>query len=77
LPQKVTKGAKMKTQKEIFQLCDQVRETAFTLHCYLKHGHLEKVYENGLANRLRKLGVRVDFGSGKLEVRKFVLSDAV
>ena len=44
----------MKTQKEIFQLCDQIRETAFALHCYLQHGHLEKVYENGLANRLRK-----------------------
>lgn len=50
----------MKTQKEIFQLCDQVRETAFALHCYLKHGHLEKVYENGLAHRLRKLGIKVE-----------------
>ena len=49
----------MKTQKEIFQLCDQVRETAFALHRYLRHGHLEKVYENGLANRLRKAGVQV------------------
>ena len=129
----------MKSQKEIFQLCDQVRETAFALHSYLKHGHLEKVYENGLANRLRKRGVRVEqqhalqvldedgtvlgdyfadlfisgelivelkackaltdehvaqllgylrgsriehgllinFGSGKLEIRKYILSDAV
>jgi len=50
----------MKTQKEIFQLCDLVRETAFALHCYLKHGHQEKVYENGLANRLRKAGLRVE-----------------
>ena len=50
----------MKTQKEIFQLCDQVREIAFALHCYLKHGHLEKVYENGLANRLRKAGIQVE-----------------
>ena len=49
----------MKTQKEIFQLCDQIRETAFALHCYLRHGHLEKVYENGLAHRLRKTGVQV------------------
>jgi len=49
----------MKTQKEIFQLCDQIRETAFALHCYLRHGHLEKVYENGLAHRLRKAGVQV------------------
>ena len=49
----------MKTQKEIFQLCDQIRETAFALHRYLRHGHLEKVYENGLANRLRKAGIQV------------------
>jgi GxxExxY protein len=49
----------MKTQAEIFQLCDQVRETAFALHRYLRHGHLEKVYENGLAHRLRKVGVEV------------------
>ena len=129
----------MKTTKEIFQLCDQIRETSFALHRYLRHGHLEKVYENGLANRLRKAGVQVkqqhplqvldedgtvlgdyfadlfvdgelivelkackaltdehvaqllgylrgsriehglliNFGSGKLEVRKYILSDAV
>jgi GxxExxY protein len=58
---KGTKGAKetMKTEKEIFRLCDQIRETAFALHRHLRHGHLEKVYENGLAHRLRKDGVRV------------------
>jgi len=50
----------MKTNTEIFQLCDQVRETAFALHCYLRHGHLEKVYENGLASRLRKAGIPVE-----------------
>lgn len=50
----------MKAQNKIFRLCDQVRETAFALHCYLKHGHLEKVYENGLGNRLRKAGVQVE-----------------
>jgi GxxExxY protein len=50
----------MKTQKEIFQLCDQIREIAFVLHRYLRHGHLEKVYENGLANRLRKTGIQVE-----------------
>jgi GxxExxY protein len=49
----------MKTQKGIFQLCDQIRETAYALHHYLRHGHLEKVYENGLANRPRKAGVQV------------------
>lgn len=50
----------MRTEKEIFQLCDQIREAAFALHCYLKHGHLEKVYENGLAHRLRKAGLKVE-----------------
>ncbi|HLX95304.1 MAG TPA: GxxExxY protein [Verrucomicrobiae bacterium] len=50
----------MKTKDDIFKLCDQVRETAFTLQRYLRHGHLEKVYENGLAHRLQKAGVRVE-----------------
>jgi GxxExxY protein len=43
----------------IFKLCDQIRETAFSLHKYLRHGHLEKVFENGLAHRLRKQGLDV------------------
>ncbi len=43
----------------IFQLCDVVRQTSFDLQRHLRHGHVEKVYENGLANRLRKLGLRV------------------
>ena len=45
----------MKTQDDIFALCDQIRETSFSLHRYLRHGHLEKVYENGLAHQ-RDLG---------------------
>lgn len=44
----------------VFELCDVVRETAFDLHRYLRHGHLEKVYENGLAHRLRKRSVVVE-----------------
>ncbi len=46
----------MKTIKE---LCDVVRETAYAIHVYHGHGHLEKVYENTLAHRLRKLGIDV------------------
>jgi GxxExxY protein len=42
---------------DIFALCDRVRGTSFGLHRYLRHGHLEKVYENGLAGRLRKSGL--------------------
>ena len=38
-------------------LCDTVRETAFALHKFLRHGHLEKVYESGLLHRLRKKGL--------------------
>ena len=47
-------------QKDIFALCDQIRETSFALHRYLRHGHLEKVYENGLAHRQRKKGISVE-----------------
>lgn len=45
--------------KNIMELCDVVRETAFAIHCYHKNGHLEKVYENALAHRLRKCGLDV------------------
>jgi GxxExxY protein len=44
----------------IFEICDLVRETAFDVHKYFGHGHLEKVYENALANRLSKKGLRVE-----------------
>ncbi len=30
------------------------------MHCFLRHGHLEKVYENALASRLRKMGLGVE-----------------
>jgi GxxExxY protein len=39
-------------------LCDVVRETSFAIHCYHRCGHLEKVYENALAHRLRKQGLK-------------------
>ena len=44
---------------EINQLCDTVRETSFAMHRYFRSGHLEKVYENRLTNRLRKQGITV------------------
>ena len=31
---------------EIKDLCDRVRETAYAIHIYHGHGHLEKIYEN-------------------------------
>src|SRR5262245_60382289 len=42
--------------RDIMQLSDTVRQTSYDIHVYHGHGHLEKVYENALANRLRKLG---------------------
>ena len=45
--------------KSINELCDLVRETSYAIHVYHGHGHLEKVYENSLAHRLRKLGLEV------------------
>lgn len=50
----------MKQWNTINELCDLVREASYSLHCFLKNGHLEKVYENGLAHRLRKLGLAVE-----------------
>ncbi len=44
----------------IKELCDLVRETAYSIHVYHGHGHLEKVYENALAHRLRKAGLKVE-----------------
>ena len=43
--------------KDMKTFCDQVRQTAYDIHVY--HGHLEKVYENALAHRLRKAGLDV------------------
>jgi GxxExxY protein len=45
--------------QDVNALCDRVRQTAYDIHLYHGHGHLEKVYENALAHRLRKLGLDV------------------
>src|SRR5216684_8469063 len=45
--------------KEIKLLSDKVRQIAYDIHVYHGHGHLEKVYENALAHRLRKAGLEV------------------
>lgn len=44
---------------EIKRLCDQIRETAYAIHEYHETGHLEKVYESALVQRLRKAGLEV------------------
>lgn len=50
----------MKAKDDVFRLSDVIRETSFALHQYLRHGHLEKVYENGLAYRLLKAQLKIE-----------------
>ena len=45
--------------QDIMKLCDIVRETGYAAHRYLRNGHVEKVYENSLTNRLLKQGLKV------------------
>jgi GxxExxY protein len=45
--------------KDVKALIDQVRQTSYDIHVFHGHGHLEKVYENALAHRLRKAGLDV------------------
>lgn len=45
---------------EIKELCDLVRETSFAIHKYHRFGHAEKIYENALCHRLRKMGLAVE-----------------
>ncbi len=45
--------------KDIKKLCDTIRETSFAVHKFHRHGHVERIYENALVNRLKKLGLDV------------------
>ena len=45
---------------EILRLSDVVRRTSLEIHKYLRSGFTEKIYENALAHRLRKRGIRVE-----------------
>ncbi len=45
---------------DIFKLCDTIRKESFDIHSYLKHGHLEKVYENALCHRLKNKSLNVE-----------------
>jgi len=46
--------------RSIFTLCDIIRETSLEVHRYLRSGFTERIYENALANRLRKKGIKVE-----------------
>jgi GxxExxY protein len=68
--------------KSIHQFCDIVRETAYAIHVYHAHGHLEKIYENALVHRLRKAGLTIeqqvplkvlDEDGTIFEIRKYIL----
>ena len=50
---------KLMSDDGILNHCDVIRQTSYDIHAYLGHGHLEKVYENALAHRLIKLGIKV------------------
>jgi GxxExxY protein len=50
----------IRNEKNILDLCDRIRQIAYELHGYLRQGHLEKVYENGLVHRLRQAGIKVE-----------------
>ena len=45
---------------DIFTLCNVIRQTSFEIHKYLRNGYREQIYENALANRLRKKGINVE-----------------
>ena len=46
--------------EDVMKLCDQIRETSLSIHTYLKHGHMEKIYENALVHRLKKQGFTLE-----------------
>lgn len=41
------------------ELTGRIVKIAYDTHCYFGNGFLEKVYENALANRLEKAGLKV------------------
>lgn len=45
-------------KQDIKKLCDTIREVSFDIHRYHRSGHLEKIYEDALAHRLEKKGIK-------------------
>jgi len=43
--------------EDIKRLCDQIRETSFRIHSFLRNGHLEKVYENAMMIEFKKANI--------------------
>ncbi len=69
----------MKESVDILCLCDEIRKTSLQLHGFLRQGHLEKVYENGLAHRLRmkNIGLIQQFPLQVMDRDGFVLGEFV
>jgi len=44
----------------ILTLVGVVRQTSYDIHKYLRSGFTEKIYENALAHRLRKQGIKAE-----------------
>jgi len=45
---------------DILKVTDVIRQTSYDIHKYLRSGFTEKIYENALAHRLRKEGIRAE-----------------
>ena len=45
---------------DILAIVTVVRQTSYDVHKYLRSGFTEKIYENALAHRLRKQGIRAE-----------------
>jgi hypothetical protein len=58
---KGSKGTELKSKNDsqILDPCAIVLETSLAAHRCLRHGHSERIYENSLANRLRKRRMNV------------------
>lgn len=60
-PQKAQEAQKPPlSEQRALELAEKIRALAFSVHKHFRHGHLEKVYENALANRLRKAGFQIE-----------------
>lgn len=47
------------SENEIERLCDGVRQCSHGLHQHLRYGHSKKMYESGLAHRLKRAHLEV------------------
>ena len=46
-------------ESEAKRIANVVRQTAYDIHAYHGHGHLERIYESALVHRLRKRGLLI------------------